>query len=46
MIVPVYNLTLFREVISQSGVSLDPRKVQALMTMSPPKCEKELQSIT
>ena len=32
------------EAISQSGVSLDPRKGQALTEMLPPKCKKELHS--
>ena len=30
------------EVILQSGMSPDPRKIQALMAILPPKCKKEL----
>ena len=34
------SIPFFGEVILWSGVSSDPRKVQVLMTMPPPKCKK------
>ena len=36
------SVPFFGEVISQSGMSPDARKVQAVMTMPPPKREKAL----
>ena len=38
------KIPFFGEVISQQGVGPDPRKVQALTEMPPPKCRKELQT--
>ena len=38
------SIPFLEEVILRSGVSLDPRKVQTLMAMPPPKCKNELQS--
>ena len=38
------NVPFFGEVILQSGVSRDPRKVWLLTTIPPLKCKKELQS--
>ena len=37
------SIPFFGEVILWSGVSLDPRKVQALTAMPPSKCKRELQ---
>ena len=37
------GIPFYSEVISPSSLSLDPRKVQALMSMPLPKCKKELQ---
>ena len=39
------SIPLFGEVIFWQGVSMDPRKVQALMDMPLPKSSKELQSL-
>ena len=37
------SIPFFREVISWSGMSPNPKKVQVLVVMPPPKCKKELQ---
>ena len=38
------SISFFGEVMLLSGVSLDPREVQTLTAMPPPKCKNELQS--
>ena len=38
------SIPFFWEVTAHSGVSPDPRNIQALMAMPPPKCKKELRS--
>ena len=38
------SIVFFGEIISRDGISPDPRKLKALMDMSPPRCKKELQS--
>ena len=37
-------ISIFNKIISQQGVSPDPRKVQTLRDISPPKTKKEVQS--
>ena len=38
------DIPFFGEIVSRDGTYPDPRKLKALMDMSPPRCKKELQS--